>query len=82
MIISIVGLFLLKYYKSVRAKVFYWDAKQDTATHIHVKGNGRKEEEIIALEQKEGHFFFTYKCLKYELLPNGRHVPVVINYEK
>ena len=23
-----------------------------------------------------------YKCLKYELLPNGHHVPVAVNYEK
>lgn len=49
MIISIVGLFLLKYYKSVRARVFYWDAGQDSATHLFVKGNGRKEEEIVPL---------------------------------
>lgn len=81
-IISIVGLFLLKYYKKLRTKVFYWESSSQEATHIYVRGNGKKEEEIVAVTRDQHRLFFVYKHLKYELLPNGMHVPVAINYEK
>lgn len=81
-IISIVGLFLLKYFKKLRTKVFYWESNRQEATHIYVRGNGKKEEEIVAVTREGNRLFFTYKHLKYELLPNGMHAPVAINYEK
>ena len=43
-IVSVFGLFLLKYYKSLRVKAFYWKDGQLTPTHLYVRGNGIDEE--------------------------------------
>ena len=77
MTVSVVGLLLLKYYKSLRARLFYDKIDQGhshKATHIYVIGSN-KEEEISAI--REGYFFFRY--LKYELAM-GECLPVGLHY--
>jgi hypothetical protein len=81
-ILSIVCLFLLKYYKKLRTKVFYWESNREEATHLFICAKGKREEAIVEIIRKEELLFFYYKNLKYELLLNGAHVPVAINHEK
>ena len=80
LIISIIGLFLIKYSKNLRAKIFYWESDRSVATHLYVKGRDDGEEEIVELKRQGEQIFFFYKNLKYEFLLNNIHVPVAINY--
>jgi len=80
LIVSIIGLFFLKYYKTLRAKVFYYEADRFSATHVYIKGNGKKNEDIVCLISENRKNYFVFKNLKYELLENGCHIPVAINY--
>jgi len=36
--LSIVGLFVLKYYVNFRTKVFYYESEVETATHLLIVG--------------------------------------------
>jgi hypothetical protein len=44
---SVVGLVFLKYYKSLRAKVFYFASENKHATHIYIQGTTKGEQEIV-----------------------------------
>ena len=78
---SIVGLLIIKYYKTARAKLFYWEAGTLTATHIYVRGPSRSEDEIVPINFQHQRGVFYYKKLKYELM-NGRTIPIALDYEK
>jgi len=49
MILSIFGLLVLKHSKRLRIKLFYDQVRKDKASHIHVIGSTKNEEEIILL---------------------------------
>jgi hypothetical protein len=71
--LSVIGLFLLKYFIKLRARVFYTAitaADLAAITHIYVKGQ-EGEEEISAVERIEysntERVVFEFKKLKYEI---------------
>ena len=43
-IVSFVGLLLIKYYTSLRVKLLYKDSSWDEATHVFIEGTGGIEE--------------------------------------
>ncbi len=79
--LSVVGLFLLKYFKRLRAKVFYSTvtlAQLQEITHIYVLGR-EKEQEISTVNKinynDEVRHVFEFKKLKYEIFED-KIVPV------
>lgn len=81
LLLSVVGLLLLKYYKSLRAAVFYRsNPMYEAATHIFIRASGKRQEEIVSLERSGSDIFFYYKKLKYEYF-EGKCYPVGLDLE-
>ena len=81
LLLSVVGLLLLKYYKRLRAAVFYKASPMyEAATHIFIHANGKRQEEIVQLERSGADIFFYYKKLKYEYF-EGKCYPVGLDFE-
>jgi hypothetical protein len=85
MIISVIGLLFLKYYKRLRANLFYTALENDQidkATHIYIRGTD-KIESICTITKTsfEGRAskVFTFKHLKYEYR-NGDFIPLGLRY--
>ncbi len=89
--LSVVGLLLLKYYRSLRALLLYTrleDSDQKRSTHVYIKGTD-KNEEICEVRDcnLDQHLtrVFEFKHLKYEinegeLIPLGLHYSHKIDY--
>ena len=81
-ILTILPLFILKYYSCFRALVFYDQAEMGEATHMLIKNNSRGEDIVkIAVDEESKEISFMYKKLQYVLL-DGRSVPVGFQYEE
>jgi hypothetical protein len=65
----------------LRSKVFYCRADRFSATHIYVKGNGKKNDEIVPVIYENEKLYFFFKNLKYELINDARFAPVAVNFE-
>ncbi len=78
--ISVVGLFVLKYYVRFRAKVFYNKAQTENATHLLIVGedNSKKIEKIF-MQDKVLHFI--YRKLKYKIA-HGQIIPIGLNFNR
>jgi hypothetical protein len=76
---TVFGLFILKYYPSFRALVFYDCSKREEATHIMIKNN-EGNEEIVKIDDIDEPIKFTYKKLKY-MLHDNQPIPMGFYYE-
>ena len=64
-VLTVFGLFVLKYYPCFRALVFYEKSDEEEATHLIIENNDHSEQ-IVEIDKKEDKKIeFIYKQLKY-----------------
>lgn len=80
LIISVLGLFLLKYSAWFRRKAFYKKCSPSEATHIYITGNDRKNDVVKILQPGTFPIYFEYKKLKYTISTFNNQKPTPTAY--
>lgn len=81
LIISVAGLFLLKYSARFRKYAFFNPCGEKDATHVYIKGNDKKYEIEKVLNVGGSPLYFFYKKLKYSITHLNSRTPMPVAYQ-
>jgi len=79
-IISVFGLFALKYSARYRKTAFYQKATPAEATHLYITGNDKKNDIVKILKPNSYPIYFEYKKLKYSISKFNKYKPIPVAY--
>ena len=81
LILSVFGLFILKYSTPFRKFVFFNTATAKQATHVYILGNDKKTDICNILVTEHCVTYFEYKKLKYSISKFNKEKPTPTAYQ-
>lgn len=80
LIVTVFGLFVLKYSAWFRKIVFFSPATPHEATHLYIKGNDKQEDVVKIINVGCYPIHFRYKKLKYSISALNKSKPTPVAY--
>lgn len=80
LIVTVFGLFALKYSPWFRKKVFFDTANANEATHVYITGNDKKNDIVKILKVGGFPLYFEYKKLRYSISQFNSQKPTPVAY--
>lgn len=79
-IVTVFGLFVLKYSAWFRKMAFFENVSQEEATHIFIKDNDKKNDIVKIINPGKEILVFFFKKLKYSISNANKRKPTPVAY--